>query len=152
MPTPKEDFITRYRYTIIAILLVIFIGSWMWLFYSQQSHDKDYANNIAILSQRITDLEAKVDALSIKPEVAGVSSEPTTPIVSEVQSNSAKININTASQAELETLTGIGPTKATDIISYREENGDFSSIDEILNVKGIGEATLEKIREEITVE
>ena len=151
MPTPKEDFITRHRFTIIAILLALFIGSWIWLFFTEKSRDNNYTKDIAILSQRITDLEAKVDALSVNPQVAGASDDSQVQSAIKSQASSAKININTATQAELETLIGIGPAKAADIISYREENGDFGSIDEIVNVKGIGEATLENMREYITV-
>ena len=61
------------------------------------------------------------------------------------------LNINTATLAELMELDGIGLTKGKAIISYREEHGAFSSVDELLNVKGIGEKTLEKLREFITV-
>lgn len=64
---------------------------------------------------------------------------------------SDKININTASQQELETLNGIGPSKAAAIIEYRQENGPFSTIEEIMQVKGIGPATFEKIKDSITV-
>jgi len=62
------------------------------------------------------------------------------------------INLNTASQEELESLPGIGPTKATDILVYRDEVGSFSSIDELLNVTGIGPSTLESILDYITIE
>ena len=61
-----------------------------------------------------------------------------------------KVNINTATEEELTTLTGIGPSKAKSIIGYREENGLFKSIDELLNVTGIGAKSLERMREEIT--
>lgn len=61
------------------------------------------------------------------------------------------VNINTASLEQLDTLPGIGPTTAQSIIDYREENGDFSNIDDILFVIGIGESTLNEIREFITV-
>ncbi len=61
------------------------------------------------------------------------------------------ININTAPSAVLQRLNGIGLVKARAIVAYREENGAFSSVDELINVKGIGEATLEKIRDDITV-
>ena len=64
---------------------------------------------------------------------------------------SGKININTASQEELETLPGIGETKAAAIIAYREDNGDFASIEDIQNVSGIGEATYNNLKEFITV-
>ena len=65
---------------------------------------------------------------------------------------STKININTANAKELESLKGIGPATAKNIISYREEYGGFSTIEEIMNVKRIGEKTFAKIQDWITVE
>ena len=61
------------------------------------------------------------------------------------------VNINTATKAELMTLTGIGEVKAKAIIDYRNENGNFSSTEEIMNVSGIGEKIYEKIKNRITV-
>lgn len=61
------------------------------------------------------------------------------------------VNINKATQSELENLPGIGPAIATRIIEYRKENGKFSSIDDIKNVKGIGDAKYEKIKDSIEV-
>lgn len=66
-------------------------------------------------------------------------------------SDSGIININTATRRELQKLEGIGEVKARAIIDYREKNGEFSSVDELVNVSGIGEKTLEKIRANITV-
>ena len=63
----------------------------------------------------------------------------------------ALVNINTSSQAELETLTGIGPSKSLAIIDYRNINGPFATIDEIKNVSGIGDVTFENIKNDITV-
>lgn len=65
--------------------------------------------------------------------------------------SSGLININTADAKELEKLTGIGPVLAGRIIEYRESNGAFKSIEEIKKVRGIGEKTFEKLRDEITV-
>lgn len=62
-----------------------------------------------------------------------------------------KININTASQTELETLPGIGTSTALKIIEYRKETGKFKSIEDIKNVKGIGESKYNKIKELIKV-
>ena len=63
----------------------------------------------------------------------------------------ALVDINTATLDELQTLTGIGPVIAQRIIDYRTENGAFTSIEDLLNVKGIGEATLNKFRDRVTI-
>jgi competence protein ComEA len=67
------------------------------------------------------------------------------------QSQDGKININTATSAELQTISGIGESKAQKIIDYRNANGNFKSIDELTNVSGIGDKTLESIRDKICV-
>lgn len=64
---------------------------------------------------------------------------------------SAPVNINTAGAQELMTLSGIGESRAEAILSYREENGMFSSIEDIKNVSGIGEGIFERIKNMITV-
>ncbi|MFQ9248687.1 MAG: helix-hairpin-helix domain-containing protein [Clostridium paraputrificum] len=71
--------------------------------------------------------------------------------VSSASSSSGKVNINTANETELDSLPGIGPAKAVEIIKYREENGKFKSIEEIKNIKGIGEASFEKLKDSIKV-
>ena len=72
-------------------------------------------------------------------------------VLTEPSSNSELININTASQAELETLPGIGQTTAQRIIEYREQNGPFVNTEDIINVAGIGSGTYERIKDLITV-
>lgn len=67
------------------------------------------------------------------------------------QTDSDKIKVNQASQQELETLPGIGPAKAQAILQYIEENGSFSTLEDMLEVPGIGEKTLENLRESIQV-
>lgn len=64
----------------------------------------------------------------------------------------AAIDINTASQAELESLQGIGPAKAKAIVEYREKNGSFASVDDLKKVGGIGSGTIKQLRDVITVE
>ena len=61
------------------------------------------------------------------------------------------VNINKATTDELQTLTGIGPSKAAEIISYREKNGEFKKVEDIKNVKGIGESCFEKIKDKIRI-
>lgn len=64
---------------------------------------------------------------------------------------SEKININSASQGELETLPGIGTSTANNIIKYRKENGKFKDIEDLKNVKGIGNNKFEKIKELVSI-
>lgn len=63
----------------------------------------------------------------------------------------AALNLNTASQAELEGVKGIGPVKAKAIMDYRKQHGDFKSVDELDNVRGIGEATIVKLKKQLFV-
>lgn len=69
------------------------------------------------------------------------------------ETNSAmnKIDLNKASETELQTLTGVGGKKAQEIIRYREEKGGFKSIEDLKNISGIGEKTFEKLKNQITV-
>lgn len=74
-------------------------------------------------------------------------------IISDTSSNSStkKVNLNTASQTELETLPGIGPSTALKIINYRNENGKFSSIEDIKKVPGIGDSKFNNLKEYVSV-
>jgi competence protein ComEA len=78
------------------------------------------------------------------PELPASTEAPTN------DSNVELVNINTASLDDLNALPGIGPTTAQKIIDYRDENGEFSTIEDIMNVSGIGPATFEDIKDLIT--
>ena len=67
------------------------------------------------------------------------------------QKEGEKVNINEAMQTELEELPGIGPSLASRIIEYREQNGDFKKIEELQNVKGIGDAKYNDLKDKVTV-
>jgi len=71
---------------------------------------------------------------------------------SKVDSNTAeKVNLNTATAEQLESLPGIGPASAKNILEYREKVGKFNRIEEIINIKGIGEKKFLKIKNRLTV-
>lgn len=63
----------------------------------------------------------------------------------------AAVNINTATQSELEAVKGLGPAKAKAIIAYRQQNGAFKTLDDLDKVKGFGKASVEKLRSELSV-
>lgn len=87
----------------------------------------------------------QIEEIVVQDDAEVVRIEPT-----QSQSGSL-ININTATQSELESLSGIGPVYAKAIIQYRLEHGPFQKIEDIQEVKGIGPVTFEKIRSKITV-
>ena len=90
--------------------------------------------------------ESKSELVSgVEPEAGPKSGDSS-------ESGSGLVNINTAGADELKTLSGIGDSRAADIIAYREANGSFSSIEDIMNVSGIGESIFNKIKPYITVE
>jgi competence protein ComEA len=63
----------------------------------------------------------------------------------------ALVDLNTATEADLDTLPGVGPVTARAILDWRTEHGGFTSVDELLEVSGIGEVTLEELRPLVTV-
>lgn len=65
--------------------------------------------------------------------------------------DTSKINLNKASETDLQTLPGVGQKKAQEIIRYREENGGFKTIEDLKNISGFGEKSFEKLKESITV-
>lgn len=96
------------------------------------------------------------DEMAVYIPAAGEEIPPSSP-GSSISSSGASndqplVNINTANTDELQTLNGIGPSKASAIISYREESGLFQTVDDLGQVSGIGEKSLEKIKAQITVQ
>lgn len=67
-------------------------------------------------------------------------------------SSTDKINLNTATLADLQTISGIGEKRAQDILDYRDSKGGFTSIDELTEISGIGDKTLDKLKAEVTLD
>ena len=89
------------------------------------------------------------EATPVPPTAASKTTSARTPTIKAPQ---GKININTATLDELDALPGIGPAIAQRIIDYRTQNGDFKKIDDIKNVRGIGDALFEQIKDLVTLQ
>lgn len=85
------------------------------------------------------------------PSSAGDSTVPSPAGGDAPSSGSGTVNLNTASQTELESLPGVGPVTAKSILDWRQRNGRFTSVDQLTEVDGIGPARLEKLRDKVTV-
>ncbi|SDW25987.1 competence protein ComEA [Marinococcus luteus] len=83
--------------------------------------------------------------------IPGEGEETITGPLEENSEEGAVVNVNEAEQVDLETIPGIGPAKAAAILSYREENGSFETIEDLSNVSGIGEKTVEQLRDYISL-
>lgn len=103
------------------------------------------------LAEKVTD-ESMIYVARVGENVAPATTYSQANGSAQQEESSDKINLNTATLAELQTISGIGAKRAQDIIDYRDANGGFSSVDDLANVSGIGEKTLEKLKSEVTVD
>ncbi len=101
-------------------------------------------SNVADLLE-ITELSENADVSKLNEGVILKNNDVI--IIPEKQREGTKISINTGTREQLDTVPGIGPVTAENIIAYRNENGFFQSLEDLVRVKGIGEKTLRKIRE-----
>lgn len=158
--------IEKYKFIIGSFLLVLILCLGGYLLWrenyqkpAQESQITNYESRISELEKKISDLEKSKSEISATQltnnqltsqpassagTVAGTSTSKAQPI-------SGKVNINTATAAELDTLPGIGPAYAGRIIDYRTSHGGFKSPEEIMNVKGIGQKTYDKFKDRISI-
>jgi len=162
-----SKLIERYRWPIGGALLILVLALGGYLLYrenywkpGQEERIENYESRIKGLEDKISELEkAKTEASANQSASQPVATEPavdTGTVAGTTTQKSAvpatgMVNINTASAAELDSLSGIGPVYAGRIIDYRNSHGGFKTIDEIKNVKGIGDKTFEKFKDKITV-
>ncbi len=106
---------------------------------------------VAFLAGWTVSDRTRAESFTVRTETAAGPAEPPAAVAAAAPA-SELLDLNTASQAELEALPEIGPTRAQAIVEYREENGPFDYVEELVDVPGIGESTLESVLDYLTVE
>lgn len=148
-------WLDKYRFLIGIILITIIGVGLIFLFFPnifiKNINKDDYIFN---LETKINELNARISQLESNGQIAGVTNQSENLNEQEKEENTqiAKTNINTAEISELEKIPGIGPTRAQYIIDYRKSHDGFKTTSEIQNIKGIGPATYDKLKDMITVE
>ena len=128
-----ERIILFMVFFVFAVLLVVFVFGW---------------DAITGTGSTSSGMPSELQYVTSSKTDTTPTSEP---IVSQGEKKEGLLNINTATAAELDALPGIGEKKAQAIVDYRAENGPFGSIDDIKEVKGIGDGIFEQIKDLITV-
>ena len=139
-----------YERWILGVTLVLFGVSFIaTIFYKPKTNDNFviYPTSAVQSEAQSEDTQSRISSSDLEMLLESVGKTN-----SNNQNNyiSGKININTATAEQLIELNGIGEVKANAIIEYRNNYGNFTSLEEIMNVKGIGEKTFEKIKDYIT--
>lgn len=139
-----DIFIEKYKWIIISGLAIIIIAGTSIIVW-----DRGHRNKINSENKEISELRVQNEML--RQQLSLGSSKNVAGVNTNLEDESGKLNINSASEADLDKLPGIGPARAADIIAYRQENGGFSSIEELKNISGIGDKTFENLKDLVTV-
>ena len=83
--------------------------------------------------------------------IAGTAASPEGATAAPAAARTGAVDLNSASEEQLQEVPGIGPSLAKKIVDFRKENGPFKTVDDLLKVRGIGEKSLEKLRAHLTV-
>lgn len=164
-----NGLIEQYRWWIGTLLLLAIIASAGYLFWKTNLGQKAEDNfgdlerltsleeKIADQGKQIGELKTKLEGVSAAQVPSAEAETSTAGVVAGASSSkpsatvTGKVNLNSASLTELDTLPGIGPAYATRIIEYRQSHGGFRDISELKNIKGIGAKTYEKLKEFVTI-
>ena len=139
---------SQHRKIIIILIVVILVGGGYWMLKHFQPALFLGEPDLVVETEAAPPLQPPSSSFPTS-SASSVSPQPSEGL--STPSDGARININTATSQELQTLPGIGPAMAQRIIEHRQTSGGFSTVDDLTNVKGIGEKTLEKSRHLVTV-
>lgn len=132
------SFTPQEAKAIIFLIVILLIGSGVTLY---KKYHPDFAPELLLKENH--PVEKKI----VQPPKVSV-----TPENPDSKTSNKKINLNTATLKELDSLPGIGEELGKRILAYRESNGNFSSIEELTKIKGIGQKTLEKLKDLVIIE
>lgn len=152
----------RIGVVLLLVLILVLLLASLFLQRTLNYNQKEYDQILAEFEKRSANLEREQKLLAEKYNPQPIVNTPAKTLENQEEiTNSYEpeheevvpkiVNINTANEELLQTLDGIGPAYAKRIIEYRDANGPFSSKDELINIKGIGEKRLEGIRPYITL-
>lgn len=163
------ELIEKYKFWIGGVLLILIIVAGAYLLYREnyfkpaisrqidEQEDRIYSleNDIEELREQLLSKDVSQRNVETASNTEGATQTSDTGIVAGTSTPkpviSGKVNINTATVAELDTLSGIGPAYAQRIIDYRTSKGGFKSLEEVMNVKGIGQKTYDKFKDKISL-
>lgn len=132
------EYINQTRIVEDQMLIYVMTNNQISELIEQKEIEKREASEIVVATPKTTVIGGDECKLNNEPNNSSNNSN-------------AKVSINNATVAQLQTLSGIGEAKANEIIKYRNEHGGFSSLEELLNVNGIGEATFNSIKDYISL-
>ncbi len=141
---------------IITVLLLMIISIFSTKFYFEKKNllcaqNEDWEKTQDELHQKLAESENQKNLLQQQINTIASQSELIVEQSTSEEQVVSKININTATETELDKLPGIGPVYANRIVEYRQLNNGFKSLEELKNIKGIGEKTFEKLKDLISL-
>lgn len=136
------------KQAVLFVSISLMIGGFVTLY---SRYRADFAPDLA-LNGPAAAIAAADTAFNLEPMEESLPADGKTPRASAVAEPRQAININTATRAQLQTLPGIGPALAGRIVVYRQNHDPFQTVDQLVKVKGIGPATLARLRGYVTVE
>ena len=134
---------SNYRKIVICLVAVILLGIGFWML--KYHHPALFLGEPDLIVDEQRELNESTPP--VESSFPSADAESTTPS----EPKDGRIDINTATTKEFESLPGIGPVTAERIVSYRNVNGKFDVIEDLTEVRGIGGKTIEKLRDKIVV-
>lgn len=140
-------FLTFYKKVVLSTIFIFSLGLLSTVQAQQSVVENPMLSSTSVRYGGYSNSDSRVQTQPVTTPTTQTKSSPS----KKKEASMGTVNINSASETELVALPGIGPSKAKAITEYRQQQGGFKSIDDLQQVKGIGPATLEKLRAHVTL-